>query len=77
MNKTEMEDELRPEYDLKSLQVRRVGPGRKGFGDMVRLEPDVVAAFPDAKAVNAALRSLIEIAKRSTSLTHKVDSSMG
>ena len=77
MNKTEMEDELRPEYDLKSLQVRKVGPGRKGFGDMVRLEPDVVAAFPDAKAVNAALRSLIEIAKRSTSLTHKVDSSMG
>ena len=43
MNKTEMEDELRPEYDLKSLQVRRVGPGRKGFGDIVRLEPDVVA----------------------------------
>jgi hypothetical protein len=76
MNKTEIEDELRPEYDLKNLQVRRVGPGRKGFGDMVRLEPDVVAAFPDAKAVNAALRSLIEIAKRSTSLTRKVDSSI-
>ena len=47
MNKTEMEDELRPEYDLKNLQVRKVGPGRKGFGDMVRLEPDVVAAFPE------------------------------
>ncbi len=77
MNKTETEDELRPEYDLKSLQVRKVGPGRKGFGDMVRLEPDVVAAFPDAKAVNAALRSLIEIAKRSTNLTRKVDSSIG
>jgi len=77
MNKTETEDELRPEYDLKSLQVRKVAPGRKGFGDMVRLEPDVVAAFPDAKAVNAALRSLIEIAKRSTSLTRKVDSSIG
>ena len=54
MSKPEMEDELRPEYDLKSLQVRRVGPGRRGFGDMVRLQPDVVAAFPDAKAVNAA-----------------------
>lgn len=76
MNKTETEDELRPEYDLKSLQVRKVGPGRKGFGDMVRLEPDVVAVFPDAKAVNAALRSLIDIAKRSTSLTHKADSSI-
>lgn len=61
-----MEDELRPEYDLKSLQVRKVGPGRKTFGDLVRLEPDVIAAFPDAEAVNDALRSLIEIAKRST-----------
>jgi hypothetical protein len=77
MNKTENEDELRPEYDLKSLQVRKIGPGRKGFGDMVRLEPDVVAAFPNAKAVNAALRSLIEIAERSTSLTRKADSSIG
>jgi hypothetical protein len=77
MNKTENEDELRPEYDLKSLQVRKIGPGRKGFGDMVRLEPHVVAAFPNAKAVNAALRSLIEIAERSTSLTRKADSSIG
>jgi len=68
MNKIEMEDELRPEYDLKSLQVRKVGPGRKNFGDMVRLEPDVIEAFPDAKAVNEALRSLIEIARRSTHL---------
>ncbi len=68
MNKieAEMEDELRPEYDLNSLQVRKVGPGRKSFGDLVRLDPDVVAAFPDAAAVNEALRSLIEIAKRST-----------
>jgi len=69
MNKIEVEDELRPEYDLKSLQVRKVGPGRKKFGDMVRLEPDVIEAFPDAKAVNDALRSLIDIAKRSTHLT--------
>lgn len=76
MNKIEIEDELRPEYDLKSLQVRKTGAGRKSFGDMVRLEPDVVVAFPDAKSVNAALRSLIEIAKRSTNLTLKADSSV-
>ncbi|MGH8652647.1 MAG: hypothetical protein ACREYE_10975 [Gammaproteobacteria bacterium] len=63
----EMEDELRPEYDLRSLRVRRVGPGRKSFGDLVRLEPDVAEVFPDAEAVNEALRSLIGIAKRSTS----------
>jgi hypothetical protein len=26
---TEADDELQPEYDLKELRVRRVGPGRK------------------------------------------------
>jgi hypothetical protein len=66
MKKVETEDELRPEYDLKTLQVRRVGPGRKRFGDLVRLEPDVMQAFPDSEAVNDALRSLIAIARRSS-----------
>ena len=69
MNKNEAEDELRPDYDLQSLQVRKLGPGRKKFCDTVRLEPDVMAAFPNAEAVNEALRYLIEIAKHSASLT--------
>lgn len=56
-------DELRPEYDLKSLRVRKLGPGRKRFGDVVRLEPDVVEAFPDAASVNEALRFLIRVSK--------------
>jgi hypothetical protein len=71
MNNTETEDELRPEYDLQSLQVRKLGSGRKKFGDVVRLEPDVIAAFPNAEAVNEALRYLIEVAKRSASLTQR------
>ena len=71
MNKNEPEDELRPEYDLQSLQVRKLGPGRKKFCDTVRLEPDVIAAFPNADAVNEALRYLIEIAKHSASLTQR------
>ncbi|MGI9211060.1 MAG: hypothetical protein ACR2HF_01190 [Methylococcaceae bacterium] len=69
MSKIEAEDELRPEYDVQSLQVRKLGPGRKKFCDTVRLEPDIIAAFPNAEAVNEALRYLIEVAKRSTSLT--------
>ena len=57
-------DELRPEYDLKRLQVRRLGPGRKSFGSsVVRLEPDVMEVFPSAESVNEALRFLIRIAK--------------
>ncbi|HEV2863360.1 MAG TPA: hypothetical protein VGX48_20260 [Pyrinomonadaceae bacterium] len=60
---TEMGDELRPEYDLRALRVRRLGPGRKSFGDVVRLEPDVAEAFPDADSVNEALRFLIRVTK--------------
>ena len=64
---TEMEDELRPEYDLSALRVRKLGPGRKRFGDVVRLEPDVAEAFPDADAVNEALRFLIRVTKENQS----------
>ena len=57
-------DQLRPEYDLKSLQLRKLGPGRKSFGgSVVRLEPDVAEVFPSAESVNEALRFLIRITK--------------
>ena len=60
----EMDDELRPEYDLKSLRVRKVGPLRAGFGrNFVQLAPDVAAVFPDSDAVNEALRFLIRITR--------------
>ncbi len=57
-----MEDDLRTEYDLKSLRVRRLGPERKNFGGVtVQLEPDVAEIFPNASAVNEALRFLIRV----------------
>jgi hypothetical protein len=60
----EMDDELRPEYDLKNLRVRKLGPARKSFGgSVIRLEPDVAVIFPDAESVNEALRFLIRITK--------------
>jgi hypothetical protein len=60
--KNEMEDELRPEYDLRRLRVRRVGPKRAGFGgQFVQLAPDVAEVFPDAESVNEALRFLIRV----------------
>ncbi|MBD2022330.1 hypothetical protein H6F43_19295 [Leptolyngbya sp. FACHB-36] len=61
-NEPDMKDELQSEYDLKSLRVRRLGPERRSFGETtVRLEPDVAAMFPNADAVNEALRFLIRV----------------
>ena len=64
---TEINDELRPEYDLKSLikdgvrgkyaQTYRAGT------NLVLLEPDVAKAFPDEKAVNEALRLVMKLTK--------------
>ena len=57
-----MEDEMRSEYDLKSLRVRKLGSERKSFGEtIVRLEPDVAEMFPNADAVNEGLRFLIRV----------------
>ena len=59
-----MDDELRPEYDLRSLRVRKVGPKRKNFrGQSIQLEPDVAAVFPDSESVNEALRFLIRVTR--------------
>ncbi len=44
--KTELEDELRPEYDLKSLRVRKIGPERKNFfRSMVQLFRNLFQGF--------------------------------
>jgi hypothetical protein len=64
----EQEDELRPEYDLRNLRVRKVGPKRPGFGGFVQLAPDVVEVFPNAESVNEALRFLIRITRESDQL---------
>ena len=60
---SELDDDLRPEYNLKSLQVRKVGPKRMGFGEYVRIAPDVAEVFPTSESVNEALRFLIRITR--------------
>ncbi len=62
MNKDTLNDDLKPEYDLKSLKVRKVGEGRKLL-NQIQLDVDVARAFPDSQAVNEALRFLIRITK--------------
>jgi len=67
MEPTSESDDLQPEYDLKSLRLRKTGPGRKTFGSLVALEPDVAAVFDSPEAVNAALRFLIKVTKDNAS----------
>ncbi len=64
---TEMDDELRPEYDVAELMKGaargKYAPRYRTGTNLVLLEPDVAAAFPDAKAVNAALRLVIRLSR--------------
>ena len=59
-------DDLRSEYDLSKLEggVRGKYARRcKSGTNLVLLSPDVAPYFPDEQAVNAALRSLVDLAK--------------
>ncbi len=63
----EMDDELRPEYDVHQLlkdgvRGKYVARYRAGT-NLVRLDPDVAKAFPDEAAVNEALRLVIQLTK--------------
>jgi hypothetical protein len=63
----EMDDELRPEYDLHELLkggVRGKYAARYRAGtNLVLLDPDVARAFPNEAAVNEALRLVIRLAE--------------
>ncbi|MBI3651474.1 MAG: hypothetical protein HY231_10685 [Acidobacteria bacterium] len=61
---------MRPEYDLKSLRVRRVGSERKTISGepIVHLAPDVADIFPDSDSVNETLRFLIRITRENQSV---------
>ncbi len=66
----EMEEEMRPEYDLSQLKGRVRGKYVERYRagtNLVMLEPDVAAAFPNAKAVNESLRLLMKVARRQVS----------
>jgi len=61
----EMDDELRPEYDLSQLKggIRGKYAQRCKEGtNLILLAPDVAEVFKDNESVNEALRLLIKIA---------------
>ena len=64
---TDIEDELRPEYDFRELlkggvRGKYVERYRAGT-NVVLLAPDVAQAFPTEDAVNEALRLVMRMAK--------------
>jgi hypothetical protein len=72
MKKTDKQanrDELRAEYDLSKMQgaVRgKYAQRYKEGSNVIMLAPDVAEAFPNAQAVNEALRLLMNIARSSS-----------
>jgi hypothetical protein len=65
--KSEHQDDLLPEYDLKTL-LKGAVRGKyvrqyKAGTNLVLLEPDVSKAFTSSQAVNAALRLVIQLNK--------------
>jgi hypothetical protein len=65
--KRNLNDELRPEYDMKSLLkggIRGKYAARYRTGtNLVLLEPEVAKAFPNQKAVNDALKLVMKLKK--------------
>ena len=62
-------DELRADYDpasLKGLVRGKYARRCKAGSNIIVLAPDVAAAFPNEKAVNEALRLLMNVAKSSS-----------
>lgn len=67
-------DDMRPEYDLRKLKLvgRGIYAQRYQSGtNLVLLEPDVRAAFPDDKSVNDALRVIAKAAKQQAAIAQK------
>lgn len=72
MKKADMvNDDLRPEYRREDFGVMvrgKYAARLKESSNIVVLDPEIAEAFPNTKAVNDALRGLLELAKTSTRL---------
>ena len=65
-------DGLRPEYkrsDFKKLERGRYYERIRASCNVVVLDPEVAAVFPNSAAVNKALHSLVEVAESASRLT--------
>ena len=66
-------DELRAEYkrsDFKTLERGKYYQRIRASSNVVVLDPEVAAVFPNSAAVNKALRSLVEVAENLSETGH-------
>jgi hypothetical protein len=68
---SEIDDDLRPEYDFTQLTVVARGQGRKQSARTVQLDPDVATFFPDSGAVNEGLRLLMRLIQQAPIQVHE------
>jgi hypothetical protein len=75
MKKTDTaSDELRSEYrreDFGPMMRGKYAARLRESSNIVVLDPEIAEAFPNAKAVNDALRGLLELARTSARLSSK------
>lgn len=74
MRKVKVSDELRPEYKREDLGQGIRGKYFESYSkgtNLVLLSPDVAKVFTTEEAVNEALRSLINLAQKSTGRTRR------
>jgi hypothetical protein len=80
MKKTsQTHNDLRPEYDFTAMKggvrgkyVRRLREGT----NIVLLEPEIAEAFPNDRAVNQALRGILDIARSVRSAGRREDKTL-
>ena len=75
-DKTDLNDELRPEYDETLLKNGTRGKYAEQYAEgtnIVRLDPDIAAAFPSEEAVNEALRFVLKVMDDTKHLARHAD----
>jgi L433K/L422K family protein len=58
------DDDIRPEYDFSGAVRGKYYERFRQGSNVVLLEPDVSAAFPNSASVNQALRTLMPVARK-------------
>ena len=68
------DEEMLPEYDFSGAVRGKYYERFRNSSNVVVLDPDVSAAFPNAASVNDALRNLASVARRSIRVARRAGS---